>query len=370
MLLGGGDPATIQARQAAKLRGTQDFSGMLQGANDQGHSLDLLNFAAQNSNNPGLAKSVAAMAQNQQSQYEPTKLDKGVYIPATGQYQESPGVADEKQADRESRMLQAAGVMQSHQDVAAQQAQWREDQIAQRREAAQQADATRQMMIGVLGQTRAAQRDAAQAKSDQAEQDRQLRMYNTVTGRMATLGRTTNLPALIGSSTELVNRLQPYVDKGQADSIPGLTVADHLKAMLPVPLDMSLGQEGAQNMAMSKSAILDQLKTQVGLGGTNRARDEQQIETLSGMKAGSQDFINAYNNAIHPRLEQTRQAMLGVASGLTPDQWDQYVNAGGIDYRKPIPKIVLQAAKGASAPKATVTPGAPLHFDAQGNPLP
>lgn len=354
-LLAGGDPAAqAQRAQAAALRG-QQFSGMIAPANDQAHSLDLMNFAAQNANNPTLAKSVGALQQSQESQYAPQKLDKGVFIPATGGYQESPGVADEKDSDRETKMLQAASLFAGRTQAADSQAQ------ARMQAAAMSADA-RTLSATIAAQAaadRAASRNSNQA---QQEADRQQRMFQTSEGRLATLGKTTNLPALIGSSTELVNRLQPYVDKGQADAIPGLTRTDRLLQHSPLPYDWVQGPEASTNMAMVKSAILDQLKTQVGLGGTNRARDEQLVETLSGAKAGSQDFINAYNNAIHPRLENQRRAALGLTSSWTPDQWQQHLDAGGIDYRQPIPKINMPGQKSAAPASSGV-----MHFDAQGN---
>lgn len=334
LLLNGDPAAQAQRAQAAALRG-QQFQTALTGANDQAHSLDLLNFAAQNANNPTLAKSVAAIQGSQQEQYTPQKLDKGVMIPGTGDYEESPGVADEKEADRETRRLQAASVEAAREQAASTAA-------GARIQASQQSSDAR-VLAATIAAAGAADRAAARRQDQtQAEADRQQRMFQTSEGRLATLGRTTNLPATMASSTELVNRLQPYVDAGQANSIPGLTTGDRLKAMLPVPYDTPLvgvGQEGAQNMAMAKSAILDQLKTQVGLGGTNRARDEQLVETLSGARAGSKDFIDAYNNAIQPRLENQRKQMLGLTSSWTPDQWDQHMAAGGIDYRTPIPTI-------------------------------
>lgn len=381
-LLLSGDPVAAQQRQAALLRNQQQFQDVIQQGNQQGHALDLLNFAAQGSSNPVLAKSMAALNQSQQDQYTPQKIGNTIYNPGTGESAVSPDYADEKEADRETRRMSAASVMQAR-ETAAQQA------ADARQYAADQAYQGRVLAATIAAQGAADRRADANARQQQAEQDRQQRMFQTSQGRLANLAQRTNLPALIGSSTELVNRMQPYVDAGQADNIPGLTRTDRLAAHLPLPYDWTQSgkpEEGATNMAMVKSAILDQLKTQVGLGGTNRARDEQLIETLSGPKAGSKDFIDAYNNAIHPRLEQQRKAALGITASWTPDQWQQHLDAGGIDYRVPIPKITY-GGKGAAATPTASVPGVPgttgglknspaaqragvMHFDAQGNPVP
>lgn len=369
LLMGGGDPMQAQKRQAAMLAGKQDFQQMGQQANDQANSLNLLNFAAQNSNNSPLATAVGGMQKIQQAQYTPTKLDKGVYIPATGEYQESPGAADEKEADRQTRMLAAAGAAQARTDAA-------QSQADARQYAAEQSSQARILAATIAGQGRA-DRNANKADADATkEQDKRDKMFQIQEGKLTTSATRVNAPALIGSSTELVNRLQPYVDKGQIDSIPGLTRTDRLMAHAPLPFDWTQsGQdgEGAQNMAMVKSAILDQLKTQVGLGGTNRARDEQLVETLSGSQAGSRDFINAYNNAIHPRLEMQRRSLLNNTVGWTPEQWQQHIDAGGIDYRTPIPrintdKVPSQNPRTPMGPARAATPGV-MHFDAQGNPV-
>lgn len=359
-LLMNGDPAAAQARQAAMLRGTQAFGTMASGANDQAHSLDMLNFVAQNANNPTLAKSVGALQASQQAQYTPVKLDKGMYVPATGDYQESPGVADEREQDRQTKRLQAASVMQARQDAANASADARTYAADQAREGR------------VLAATIAAQgqRDRAADRADkntQAEADRQRRMFDTSEGRVATQARSTNLPALIGSSTEIANRLQGYVDAGQGGSIPGLNPVDKMKLKaldatgLPYSTPMiGVSPEAAQNAAMVKSAILDQLKTQVGLGATERARNEQLIETLSGTGASSMDYINAYNNAIHPRLENQRKAILGITSSWSPDDWDRHLAAGGIDYRVAIPKINVGGRKSSgtvsNGPAVSATP--------------
>lgn len=172
-LLLNGDPMAQQKRQADALRGKQQFQDMVSGANEQGQSLNLLNFVAQNSNNPILGKSVAALAASQQAQNAPQKLDKGVYIPSTGAYQESPGVAEEKDADREQKRLQAASIMASR-DQAAQSA------ADARRYAADQAREGRVLSATLAQQTRgmmtAAQIQAAadrKARMDQQAVDNQ-----------------------------------------------------------------------------------------------------------------------------------------------------------------------------------------------------
>ena len=59
-----GDPVAAQKRQAALLRGQQDFSNAVSQANQNAHGLDLLNFVANSgSNNPLLGRATSALAQ-------------------------------------------------------------------------------------------------------------------------------------------------------------------------------------------------------------------------------------------------------------------------------------------------------------------
>lgn len=348
-LMANGNPQQQAARQAAALRNQQQYSQTIQGATQQGQGLNLLNFVANNANNPTLGKTVAALNENQQAINTPTKTPSGVYIPSSGEYAEDPGVQDQKGDIQDTKRLQAAGILQASAVATQQRAQSTADRTAEMAGAAQQ----RNLALTMMAQA-AQERAANSAFTRGAQQDlQQQRMFNTSEGRLGTLTRTTNLPAMMESSKALVDRMQPYVDAGQQDNIPGLTVKDKLLAHLPVPLSMTQSGkpgEAEQNMAMVKSAILDQLKAQVGLSGTNRARDEQLIETMSNGKASPTDYINAYNNAIHPRLEAVRKQALGLTASWTPDQWQQHMDAGGIDYRQPIPTIKIGAGKTSATP--------------------
>lgn len=358
-LMVNGDPQAQAARQAAALRNQQQFSQTVQGGAQQGQALNTLAFVANNANNPTLGKSVQALNENQQALYQPTKTDGGVYVPGTGDYAQSPGRADEKQDIQDTKRLQAAGLLTAAQTSADARQQAAQTAAEARQYSADQAAQAR-VLVGTIAAQGAADRAANSSQTRQAQQDmQQQRIFNTSEGRLGTLTRTTNLPAMMASSSGIVNRLQPYVDAGQANNIPGLTPTDKVLAHVPLPYSMTQSGkpgEAEQNIAMVKSAILDQLKTQVGLGGTNRARDEQLVETLSGARASSQDYINAYNNAIHPRLENIRQQALGVTASWTPDQWQQHLDAGGIDYRTPIPSIKIAPGKTSLGPKAPAAP--------------
>lgn len=164
-LLTNNDPMAAQRRQAALLSGKQQFQQTATSANDQANSLNLLNFVAQNSNNSPLATAVGGLQKSQQAQYTPQKLDKGIYVPATGDYEESPGVADEKQTDREEKRLQTLAAYQARQDSIEARAAADADRTAQRRDAAASRDAV--LAIG---------RESAAANRSNMNQMRELRL--------------------------------------------------------------------------------------------------------------------------------------------------------------------------------------------------
>jgi hypothetical protein len=349
-----GDPVAAQKRQAALLRGQQDFSNAVSQANQNAHGLDLLNFVANSgSNNPLLGRATSALAQGYASQNAPTKLDHGMYVPSTGQYVSDPSYVDEQEASREQRRLLAASTFATQQNAQAERAQAAADRTLMMGQIAQGNQQVRAMML---------QHTLDQQK--QLEADRQQRMFQTSQGRVANLAKQTNLPALMASSTELVNRFQPYINAGTSN-IPGLGQVDRMgnavSTATGLPMDWLMSGkpgEGSTNRAMLQSALIDQLKTQVGMSPTEHSRAAQAIETLNKPGATGQDIVNAYNNALWPRLEANRKAVLGLTASWTPEQWDQHIASGGNDYRVPIPKFEYSGKGLGLKPKASV-PGVP-----------
>ncbi len=106
-LLQGGDPMEEQKRLAARLRGEEAMKAMMQNASKEGQGMDILNFVAANSGNKPLADSVGLLTKTHQARNAPMKLDHGIMIPSSGEYQASPGYEDDRENERDTRRLLA-----------------------------------------------------------------------------------------------------------------------------------------------------------------------------------------------------------------------------------------------------------------------
>jgi len=156
------DPAAQAQRAADTLRNKQALQQGLQSANERANQYNILNFVAQNANNPILAKSIGGLSQAAQAQNTPVKLDKGLYVPSTGDYYESPGVAEEKEADRQQRLFGAAS-------AAAARTQAAQSQAEARQYAADQARESRILAASIAAQGRGTNDEMARLRLQMAQ---------------------------------------------------------------------------------------------------------------------------------------------------------------------------------------------------------
>lgn len=322
-LLLNGDPAAAAKRQAAALRGQDQMQEMLKGANEQGNSLNVLNFVAQNANNPVLAKSMAALNQHQQSQYAPTKLDKGLYVPATGQYQESPGVADEKDADRENKRLAAASLLQARQEATQAHAIAQAAQNETRREAILQ----RSITAAAIRDSNAGREEDRRARAEAAQALREERLANTKhnqqqnqTAKFSKALDTSAIPQ-ISDAVEEINKLM------KDESIPGVGYGQKALASIPLISDITVGDKGKANRSVIQRLENAMMLAESGKAVTVSEEVRQAVANMANNKYNEKDFRNAWKNTIRPFLENVRVNTMRSADKDTVESYMQ--NAPG-----------------------------------------
>jgi hypothetical protein len=355
-LLTSGDPMEEQKRLAARLRGQEQMTDMMQRASTQGQGLDLLNFASQNANNPALAGSVGLLTKARQAQYTPQRLDKGVYVPATGEYQESPGVADEKEADRDNRRLTAIGLLTS------------------RAYQADQALEGKRLMASVLGQSRAA---ADEARAARLELQRE-RLANTVSQanqRDVTQFGGTLTKNGVPQIAQAVYDIHDLLAKPEG-SIAGVGYGQKTLSQVPWLSDLTIGEEGKANRATIQRLRNALTLTEAGKAVTKQEDVRQALVAMDGDNYTEKDFRNAMNKVILPALENVRSNVL---KQTDPSIVDQYMRNDDSGFN---PRKSFLPGKGTFVGGTVTPPSVPamvpdvprkgptvIHFDAQGNPV-
>lgn len=359
-LLVNGDPMAQQARQAAALQNKKQFQQTISDSTDQANRLNTLAFVAQNSNNPVLAKSVAALQQNQQSQFAPQKLDKGVYIPNSGDYLESPGVQEEKDADRENRRLLAAGQVQSRQESAGAAAD------ARRYAADQSRDAR------VLTATLAAQGRGQMTAAQQANEDiRRERLANQISqqnqndvtkfGGTLTKNGIPQIADAVGDINTMLKSDKP---------LEGIGYGQETLSKIPVLSDLTMGAEGKNNRAKVQKLINAITLTEAGKAVTKNELVRQALVNMASDNYSEADFRNAMKTVVLPALENVRSNVL---KSTDPSIVDQYLKNDSSGFNPRTSFLGGGVLPGGSVTPPTVDaapivnrPSAEMHFDAQG----
>lgn len=367
-----GDPQQQAARQAALLRGQQQFGQTMQGASQQGHGLDLLNFVAQNSNNAPLAQGVQGIQQAQAAQYTPVKMDKGAYIPGTGQYMESPGVADEKEADRTNKRLLYATQLQAHDDATQARAEAAAAATDQRRIAAQAATDQRAeaalLRRSVVGGLTAAQQD----RSDMAHQRleyRQEQDNQNDTSKFGVMLTKNGLPQIAGA----VNDIRQMLDNTPKGKLAGVGYGQASLSKIPFVSDMTVGEDGKANRASIQRLINAMTLTEAGKAVTKNEEVRQAIANMASDSYSENDFRNAMEKTILPAIENVRSNAIRQTD---PSIVDRYMknDPTGFDPRQSFLKgsrtttptaVTQEIQRNPSGPARGAAPTV-MHFDAQG----
>ena len=347
-LLMNGDPIQQQARQAAMLRGQQQFQNTLGDASQQGTSLNMLNFVTQNANNAPLAKSVAALNAQQESMYTPQKLDKGVFIPGTGDYVESPGVSDEKEADRQTKRLQAASVMQARTEAANSAAEARQYAADQSREgrvlAATIAASTRGMGSALADERMQLARDRFKNTKDQQDQQDTRQFGQTL--------QKTGLPAI----ADAIQGINDMFEKNKVGDIKGMGYGQETLSKIPIISDLTMGAEGKDNRSRVQKLVNAMTLTEAGKAVTQNELVRQALVNMAGDRYSEKDFRNAFSNVIVPAMEAARS---NVMHQTDPGIVKQYLNndASGYD---PTRSFVRQGRTNPTTGLPTTSAGPPV----------
>jgi hypothetical protein len=130
---------------------------VLQGANQRGSALDMLNFAATaGSNNEGLANAVSALVKSRRASSAPVKMgESGFAIPDTGQFIENPNYTQEKDDARSQSLVQALMAMQERARMAAEGNEIKREAIQQRADASSERSALLRSMQALKGEVSA-----------------------------------------------------------------------------------------------------------------------------------------------------------------------------------------------------------------------
>lgn len=312
-LLQGGDPLEEQKRMAARLRGEEQMRAMMTNANQDAQGLDILNFVAANANNKPLADSVSLLTRTRQAQNTPQKLDKGVYIPATGAYQESPGTADEREAERDNRRLLAM----SH---AAEMQRATEARAA----AAADANQTRAMIGTMMGQAALERASHVSALADEKKAHETDKFTQQLQRDLEKAG--------VPSAAEAVAKAEQVIGRHPKGDIPGFGAVTN---MLPNMAVTEAGVLNRQDLAPLRNITLKNRSGQaVTSGEWERFRDElgsgvgmnadalrrgiaelKRLQAQQGVSIGagySDDVIKAYNSRGEFQVKR--------AGDLTPEE--------------------------------------------------
>ncbi len=336
-LLLNGDPAQAAARQAAMLRGKQQFQSTLADANQNAGSLDLLNFVAQNSGSPVLAKSVGALQQSQAARYAPQKLDKGVFVPATGAYEESPGAADEKEADRQARALNAASVAQARTEAAqaAADARTTAAQAAAdaRRFAAEQSREGRILAATIAASNRGAMTAAQQAAADARKErldDKQEQDVERNTTKFGQVLTKNGIPQI----AEAVHSINDMLDKTPEGKLKGFGYGAETLSKIPMVSDWTVGEEGKVNRSKVQRLINAMTLTEAGKAVTANELVRQAIVNMAGDKYTEKDFRNAMEQVVLPAIENVRANVVKSTDPKIIDRYQSNDPTAGFDPRK------------------------------------
>ena len=161
---------------------------------------------------------------------------------------------------------------------------------------------------------------------------------------------------LISGVRELNNRLGQYVPEGK--SIPGVGYGSDMSLL---GMDVSgalMGEEGKANRSMVKNVANELLRAASGQAVTLNEYERQTLSNMASGKFSEKDFLNAYQNVILPKVNET---VSNIGGGYSQDVKDRYRTQGGkIDFNTPFVaperKSVLPKATGKSNAPAGVDP--------------
>ena len=184
---------------------------------------------------------------------------------------------------------------------------------------------------------------ATRALQEQGARDRAEKDLSTRTETLA--NRAKDFTSLYAGVKDLNNALAPITAANKG--IPGIGFGSHISLG---PLDISgrfIGEEGRANRAMAQNVLNQLIRTDAGQAVSLQEGERQKLATMLGGNFSEEDFVNAWNKIIVPRVNET---IANLGAGFTPEVKQRYRNQGGrIDFDKPIAPAQYPDKKGAAA---------------------
>lgn len=336
LLLEGGTPEQQQAVLAEQIRARKALQEGLSRGQQEGGKYDILNFVAQNANNPDLAQSVNALAKSQAARYKPDTLGQSAVL-VGDQVLDNPAYTAQKSEDRQARLLQAAAMHQQRLTAAQQTADARREAEAGRNERAAESRALRMTIAGMSQSNRGvAQETKLDAAAEKALAAKAKNM-ETATQRLSQQYTKEGIPEF-ANAMDIVNETLAKHKKGE---LPGF---GRVEGYVPDAMASDAMQEVRSAMQGAANILL---KSRSGAAVTDSEMSRFLREVAAGKGMDEKTLRAGW-----ARVDRTFGAKAaGLAAGFSPDVHEQYVQQGGRDFR---------AAGASTAPKR-------VKFDAQGN---
>lgn len=298
---------TPEKAMAEQLRRKKE-ANQLAAANERANSLNMLEFAAQMSNNPGLAQGSRLLAKSTRDKYSPVQMgQQGFMLPETGEYTESPMYAENKEADRQQKVLNMLTLTQSANQRAA-------ETNALRMTIAQMNDA-RMRELAMLADQRARDIAAMKGERDQAKLD--------AAGEKALNKLTTTLDkAGIPEMENALGLVQKRLNMHPEGQLPGY---GRVQGAVPDMLSTDAMQQSRADMQQAANIIL---KSRSGAAVT----EPEQLRFLREVGAGKWMDEATLRRGWRNVMDTFEVKRSNLLAGVTPDVLQEYNTRSGTTY--------------------------------------
>jgi hypothetical protein len=305
-----------EKQMAQRLRQQAD-SEAIRSANEKANSNNLLEFASQLSNNPGLEKAGPMLAKSTRGQYSPEKIgNEGFMIPETGQFTENPTYVAQKEQDRQQKVLSVLQLSQAA------------------RERAQGHDATMAQIAAGNQQARILAAAIAASARGGAGSLQEEKLLDTNTQKLMSTLEKAKLPQERTMLTAANETLDAYKGK----DLPGY---GRLESWLP---DAALNSEGQQVRQSIQGIVNMATRALAGtaVSGNEEKRVLRQIASGKGydestLRKGIEILGKAHQASVDNVLSGFDDKTLDAYNSRTAEPWTRSKNrssGGKKDYSK------------------------------------
>jgi len=305
-----------------------DYSAMQQMARDRGAQGDMatLNALAAQFAGENFAPLQEQMLKKAAAAREPIKMGGGL-ITADGAFIKDPEAGRDKEINM---LLQRSAELAKIAETA---------DTARERIAAQRAQNELQNQLRLMGlqlqqqglQLRAENAAATRALADSNAGQKRERQVETDAQTLSK--RVEDIVPLATGVRHLNETLAPYFANGKQGNIPGVGYGTNINLM---GLDVSgpfIGKEGKNIRSQIQNIANAITRAEAGQAVSLQEAERQLLANMVGGKFSEEDFLNAYENVILPKVNE---AIANVGGGFSPEAKKKYSQQGGrIDFAKP-----------------------------------